>query len=1019
MSYRSYYHSVERNVLIGFVSALVIIISLCALYYRSRTNLMEAENLVEHTHQVIEEIAETISSLKDAETGTRGYLMSAGNESYLDTYGQAITEVMAHFENVRKLTADNTRQQERVNTLEPLIKAKLDHLAELIKTRRNGDEKSANRLFLSGKGKVQMDEIRLIVNEMRQDERNLLVQRTERAEISRYSTFNILICFVAAIFLFFLIAFFIIRRDIAVQSRADLAMRESEKRVRLFVERTPAAVAMLDQEMRYVLTSHRWLTDYNLGDQNIIGQSHYDIFPDIPERWKEIHRRGLAGEVLKSDEDPFPRADGGMDWLRWEMHPWRDNQGKIGGIIFFTEVITERKKLETELKDARDAALDSARLKSEFLANMSHEIRTPMNGVIGMTDLLLDTELDEEQAEYTETIRNSADSLLAVINDILDFSKIEAGKLNFETIDFDLSETIENTVEIFAEPAQKKRIKIASLVEANVPVELRGDPSRLRQIMTNLIGNAVKFTKSGEVVVRVNNESETVDQAWLKFSVSDTGIGISPDTKKCLFQPFTQADGSTTRQYGGTGLGLAITKQLVEIMGGSISVESELGKGSVFSFTACFEKQAVDAVKKFQPLTDLTNLRILIVDDNATNRRILKHYVTSWGMVAVDATDGMDALEILRAAAKRHEKFDLAILDLMMPIMDGFDLARQIKKDSTISDVCLILMPSFGMRGHSREAKQAGIEGYLVKPLRQSDLFNCIAAVMGDTFVQTTIPTATETSPKIPLIAKYMSNEKSAAPPKPILVVEDNAVNQKVVKLQLERMGFAVESAYNGKEALAALKLKAYSLILMDCQMPEMDGYEATGAIRIFENGGRRTPVIAVTANAMQGEREKCLAAGMDDYISKPIRKEVLKETLERWLNQAPDTANLAENCNGDEPADDLINLASLREVTDDDSEMMTQIINLYLQQTREQLDILDKAVEATNADEIYRIAHKCLGSSATCGVIAMIQPLAQLEEMGRERKLENAPQKLLLINEIYRRLEPVLKNILNEMKGK
>ncbi|MEP6925174.1 MAG: response regulator [Pyrinomonadaceae bacterium] len=979
---------------------------------------METENLVEQTHQVIEEIGETISSLKDAETGSRGYLIS-GNESYLENYGQAVTSVMVHSENVRSLTADNIRQQERVNTLEPLIKSKLDHLAELIKMRRSGDEKGTNRLFLSGIGKSQMDDIRSVVNEMQQEERNLLVQRTEQAQISRYSTFYILLCFLAAIFLFFLIAFFIIRRDIAAQSRADIAMQESEKRVRFFVENTPAAVAMLDQEMRYVLASHRWLTDYNLGDQNIIGQSHYDIFPDIPERWKEIHRRGLAGEVLKSDEDPFPRANGGLEWLRWEIHPWRDNRGEIGGIIFFTEVITERKKLETELKDARDAALDSVRLKSEFLANMSHEIRTPMNGVIGMTDLLLDTRLSEEQAEYTEIIKKSADSLLTLINDILDFSKIEAGKLEFETIDFDLSETIENTVEIFAEPAQKKRIELASLVEANVPVELRGDPSRLRQIMTNLIGNAIKFTKSGEVVVRVNNESETVDQAWLKFSVTDTGIGIGDEIKKYLFQPFTQADGSTTRQYGGTGLGLAITKQLVEMMDGSISVESEPGKGSVFSFTACFEKQSVDAVKKFPPLTDLTNLRILIVDDNATNRRILKHYVSSWGMIAVEATDGMDALEILRSAANRREKFDLAILDLMMPIMDGFDLARQIKKDSKISDVSLILMPSFGMRGHSREAKQAGIEGYLIKPLRQSDLFNCIAAVMGDALVQARIPAAAEISDQKPFITEHVLNEKSAVPPKPILVVEDNAVNQQVIKLQLERMGFTIDSAYNGKEALTALKRNTYSLVLMDCQMPEMDGYEATRAIRSFENGARRTPVIAVTANAMQGEREKCLAAGMDDYITKPLRKEALKEVLDRWLNQAADTVNSVENSNGDGSPADLIDLSSLREVTDNEPEMMTQIVNLYLQQTREQLDILAKAVESKNADEIYRIAHKCLGSSATCGITSMIAPLTELEEMGRERKCENAAQKLLLLNGVYRRLEPVLEKILNEIKGK
>ncbi len=1018
MSYsQSHRNPVERKVLIGFILALVIIISLCILYYRSRTNLLEADSLVEHTHFVIEEINETLSNLKDAETGSHGYLIS-NNESYLDTYSQAVVKVWSHFNNVRNLSLDNPRQEQRLGALEPLIKSKLAFAAELIKKQKSGDGAAAQTLFKSGNSKAEMDKIRFIINEMQIEEKNLLAQRTQKAQASRDAAFYVLIGFIISVLLFFLIVFFVIRRDFTAQMRAENALYESEKRVRLFVKHTPAAVAMLDTEMRYVLTSRRWLTDYNLGRQNIIGKSHYEVFPDLPAKWKEIHRRGLAGEVMQSDEDPFERTDGSIEWLRWEMHPWKGNTGEVGGVIFFTEVITERKKLETELKQAHDAALDAARLKSEFLANMSHEIRTPMNGVIGMTDLLLDTPLSEEQAEFAEIIKKSGDSLLTVINDILDFSKIEAGKLNFETIDFDLRETIESTVAIFAESARKKQIELVAFVEANVPVELRGDPGRLRQIMTNLIGNAIKFTKTGEVVVRVKNESETVDQAWLQFSVADTGIGMSNETKSNLFKAFTQADGSTTRQYGGTGLGLTITKQLVEMMDGTVEVESQLGKGSMLSFTACFEKQSVEATKKFQPLTDLTDLRVLIVDDSPANRRILRHYVTTWGMIATEAGDGLNALEELREAAEMNQPFDLAILDLMLPIMDGFDLARRIKEDKSISNVRLILMPSFGMRGHSQEAKQAGIDGYLVKPLRQSDLFNSIAAVLGaNEFQCSTDPTAEK-----PLVTQYnMIKQNYPAEQKSILVVEDNAVNQKVLRMQLERMGFSVDAAYNGKEALAALERNSYSLVLMDCQMPEMDGYEATDSFRQLENGSNRTPVIAVTANAMQGEREKCLAAGMDDYLSKPIKKEALTEVLERWLKSEDEAVNLgaAENPESEASSENLIDFDSLREVTSDDPQMLSQIINLYLQQTREQLDDLALAVEVKNSREIHQIAHKCLGSSATCGMSGMIEPLTELETMGREGEIENAEQQLACLKQVYSRLETVLEKTLREIKEK
>jgi signal transduction histidine kinase/DNA-binding response OmpR family regulator/HPt (histidine-containing phosphotransfer) domain-containing protein len=702
--------------------------------------------------------------------------------------------------------------------------------------------------------------------------------------------------------------------------------------------------------------------------------------------------------------------------------------------VFDARLAEQNHKMVTQLKTANDelqqavqglekakqAAEAANRAKSQFLANMSHDVRTPMNGVLGMTNLLLDTPLTDLQRRFAETVRISGEALLAIINDILDFSKIEAGKLELETIDFNLRQIVEDVHELFAGHAQNKGLELLCQFHDGVPETLRGDPGRLRQILTNLIGNAVKFTERGEVVVEVKRVDDTTNAGGatavgclLHFAITDTGIGIPPETQARLFEAFVQADGSTTRKYGGTGLGLAIAKQLAQMMGGNIGIVSECGEGATFWFTVQLEQGTArcDAV----PVShrDLAGLRVLVVEDNATNRAILHHQVTGWGMSNGSAETGAQALSLLRAAAARAAPYDLAIIDMKMPGMDGIELAQAIKGDPTINRVRLVMLTSMvGQLGDVKRARTAGILTCLTKPVRQSDLYNCLVKAVAS-------PAAAPDTVHVQTPEGAEQGQRKGQFQGTVLLAEDHPVNQEVALAMLEELNCQVEVVDNGRAALESLSRCHYDLVLMDCQMPEMDGFSATAEIRRREHAsGRHIAVVALTASAMQGDREKCLAAGMDDYLAKPFTQDTLRATLERWLPQksvASEGRNVAKEAATDHQhpapvgvqsqamAPEWVAERALAQASAIDRKaidniralgkpnLLDRIIMLFCDDTPKLLASMRQAAAQKDAKTLASAAHRLKSSSANVGALQLAALCVQTEMLGRDSHTDRA----------------------------
>lgn len=780
---------------------------------------------------------------------------------------------------------------------------------------------------------------------------------------------------------------------------------------RRLIAQLPTPVAVLDHQMRYIAYSQTWLSQYHLDNQVLFGKSHYDVFPELTSNWKKNCQRLLRGESLSVFEDAEEQLNGDSINLNWVIQPWLKQEGEIGGLILTIPPLNQ-------LIEEREAAIQSAQLKANFLAQMSHEIRTPMNGVLGMVELLLETQLTSQQRDYTSTIYCSAQHLLTVINEILDFSKLEAGETRLDISDFDLDSCIETVIDLLAVKAEEKQLELIVLMDSDLPRHLQGDALRIHQILLNLIGNAIKFTGDGSVILKVRKQFEHKDQVQIQFSVKDTGIGIDPQLQPLLFQPFSQASSTTSRQFGGTGLGLSISKHLVDLMGGEIGFESQVGQGSMFWFNVTFSKAETQNV---QPLPELEQLKLLVVDHSSLVRQSVRSLAQALGIEVDEAEEANQALNAWKISVEQNKPYPVIMIDLSLLNRDGMKLVRALHQQGVKSTTELILMSGMNQRDRAEQVVNLGDFSYLLKPVAPLRFLQSLVLALNlkSSAILTRLQNWQHQTHRIGRFHERDQRFNLRPHALKILLAEDDPVNQKVILSQLKLLGYDADVVNNGQAVLERLTYQKYDLILMDCQMPLLDGYETTQRLRLQPQFSQYPLIIALTASAMSSDRERCLEVGMDDYVSKPVELNALDKILQRWANSIQGSPQNIEKIS--EPQivspvqpletlervnlDSPINLDRLNRLLKGNISLQQKLLSLFIEQGQTRIQVLHQAIANQDFTSIKQQAHALKGSSASAAVLKMPELAKELENLAQQQTLEGAAE---LVEELQRCLSQV-----------
>jgi len=925
----------KHRTLLIFGIAMCIALILGVLAWKQLVILEQLQSKIDQSQNSLLILQETLSAAKDAESGQRGFLVTA-DARYLEPYQLAQATINHSMQKLSDLAAKDVVQTGLIRNLSIAIDKKFSELTETIHLCQTSRRDAALARVKDNSGHYYMSEIRSVARDMQQHEQEILAN-TVIAKEAETKTFLYLFIFWVLYFLSLISLF------------AHSVMKHWQQ--------LSVANSMLDQRTSALASSNADLIVLNT---------------DLKK---------LTEQQITLNESLETRVQ---------------------------ERTTELIILNSQLSEAKDIAQNASRLKSEFVATMSHEIRTPMNAVIGMTNVLLKTRMDKQQLHYCNAIKVGGNALLAIINDVLDFSKIETGKLELELVDFDPVWLVESVSDLFAMQARGKDLSLMTFIDPAMPMKLCGDPDRLRQILTNLVGNAIKFCNYGEIVIRADVQSIDSSGVIVKFAVRDHGIGLSLEQQKQLFQPFVQLSTADTKILGGTGLGLSICKRLVELMKGKISVESTEGIGSTFSFVIPLEQRS--DVFLLEGTQELHGVRVLVVDDEAEAREILHNYVVAWGMRNGKANSGEEAMQVLHKAHADGDPYRVVIIDLLMPESDGINLARQVDIEPALKSTALLLLTAFPTIGLRKLATDAGFTGYLTKPVKQAELRNSLLGV-----VRGSASAMSDTDSNAKLECKSIRPEiiRSGI----ILIAEDHPINQQVAQLYLDELGFACQVVNNGLEAVQAAKSDDYSIVLMDCQMPEMDGFQATMAIRKNEElSGRHIPIIAMTANAMKGDRERCLAAGMDDYLSKPVEIEELKSVVTKWMPE--ESSSLQTLVVTDPCAPELkfatgpyLDMQVLGKRFSPDN--LRALLSMFCSQMPIDLDRMQQAVKAFDRDALERTSHSLRGVFSVIGSSNMTQICKVLEQQASENRWDLTPATL----EVFERhLESILREASHEL---